>query len=176
MGTDIHMYIERRNPDGSWRTVAPPEPPLGLQRFGFWGPGECFYVIKCCGSRNADGPCTGKDCGVCLGTGRDIRWYHARNYDVFAILTGTVRNYNCISGIVPEPRGVPADVSESVRIGYLWDHSAGWLTLDEVLSFDWLPFGWPKYPGVNSFLEFVREYLVPLGDPKDTRLVFGFDS
>lgn len=308
MGTDIHMYIERRRQDGSWRVLAPPEPPPESERSEqrtrhdngqpytyvspFWGPSGCFYICECYGARTEDGDeegCKGKECPACLGTSRDLRWYHNRNYNVFAILSGTVRNGTGFAGvktgggfrgIVPEPRGLPDDASETVAKFHSWDHSEGWLTLDEVLAFDWeqstatltgaLPLvpgrdGWghddcyrdwrdrkpraapkswsggvsgrdihtvdmptadrilaamaegrvididtqpddmdlnpaprwrrPKVTSAapntfyvqvswgqtyaecaRSFLDFVDQYLVPLGEPKDTRLVFGFDS
>lgn len=311
MGTDIYLYVERRE-NGIWRVIPPPPPPPESERYQiedgkprleadgtpyvspFWGPG--FYHHECYGA-GEDEKCIGADCPACLGTGRGIRWYQNRNYDAFAILTGTVRNGHGFAGcrtgsgfrgIVPEPRGVPEDCSPTIRDHNSWDHSPGWLALPEILAFDWkqvtqkqgvipmrvaddpTPFGKPVYyeewrkaspappasycgdirgqgvstisaaeadrilaapdrehefsidvdegmdlalfargggfrrtvstqkvvyrPGgghrwfaqvawtetyeeaASDFLEFVREWLVPLGNPADTRIVFGFDS
>jgi hypothetical protein len=303
MGCDIHMYIERRTADG-WCLIAPPAPPPIEQRTErrarrdgtpynyvspFWGPG--FYAAVCYGVDDEEKvdydaevnlACVSSACPRCLGTGRDLRWWHDRNYSVFSILSGTVRNDGNIRGIVPEPRGLPDDATPTVRDHHSWDHSEGWLTLDEVLAFDWeatyvdrgvipllpgehadpfvmdnyaewrdrkprkAPKSWSGAVGgggtytvtmavadcilaahadgrridraetavdraaarwgfrsqdprhvvnpdpllcyveaewsqsyrdcAERFLSFVSDYLVPLGDPRDTRLVFGFDS
>jgi hypothetical protein len=286
MGTDIHMYIERRH-GKRWRLVKPPAPPPASERATvrtrddgtpynyvspFWGPHKCMYV------RDSE-----------RGRFR-LHWYENRNYDAFAILTGTVRNgrgfagvktSSGFNGITREPRGTPDDVGSWVRDA-TWDHSESWLMLDEILAFDWdqtvtktgcIPllvprskraaaFGYidwkrnrdeprewygdaiggqsqtllecqvpvlmqtsellaelasdldvaadadaegraevayalrdsvrTRLPDINysvrvewqsayrhcaaDFLAFVDQLLVPLGDPKDTRLVFGFDS
>lgn len=298
MGTDIHMYIERRRSDGTWEFVLPPAAPPASERTEqrtdregkpysyvspFWGPHDCMYEHQCYGPRNSDAEgCLGDACMGCLGTRVGTRWYHNRNYSVFAILTGTVRNGTGFAGvvtgsgfhgIVPEPRGMPADVTDYVREQHSWDHSEGWLTLDEILAFNWkqrsghcgvIPLKLTPYPlhvedyitwraikptraprsysgsisgrgivtvteaeadhllanpegtieidqevpagfmqtrrerlavgvgtheiyvrvhwgetyaeSAKSFLAFVEQFLTPLGDPKDTRLVFGFDS
>ena len=75
-------------------------------------------------------------------------FYHDRNYNLFAILAD-VRNGSGFAGcdtgngFVPicEPRGVPDDVSEQVasesdRMG-VDGHSHSWLTVDELLAYDW---------------------------------------
>lgn len=278
MGTDIHLYVERQQPDGTWKIVPPPAPPPESERTEarkdrdgtdynyvspFWGPHGCMYITKCYG---LDDNCTGPGCPACLGTGTDLRWYHNRNYDAFAILTGTVRNGHGFAGvptssgfkgITDEPRGLPDDASPTVRNHHSWDHSESWLSLPEILAFDWNqttthtgvipmrsddePNPWGKidpyaewrqreprvapvsYSGgisglgiqvipatradqmlrdaqagltidprtrwfvqvtwqetyrtsAEDFLAFVNQMLVPLGDPAQTRIVFGFDS
>lgn len=109
----------------------------------FWGPDGCMYIAECYGP---DDGCIGAGCPSCLGTGRDLRWYHNRNYDVFAILTGTVRNGHGFAGVLTgdgfigitdEPRGIPDDASTTVRNHHSWDHSESWLLLSEILAFDW---------------------------------------
>lgn len=246
MGCDIHMYVERRE-GGMWRAIPPPVPSPTAED-AWHGPGGCFMESRCY-------PHRGPGCAACLGTGRDLQWYSNRNYELFAILSGTVRNRYDFVGIVPEPRGIPIDCSPTVRDYNSWDHSPGWLSLPEILAFDWkqtathngvIPMrrsdephasGKPTYyedwraaqprtspkqfcgaisgPGIVTlsmaeadrilappllmpagptryyvraewvetyetsaadFLEFVRDYLVPLGAPEDTRIVFGFDS
>lgn len=175
MGTDIHLYIEKRDASGKWQIVLPPEPPPESERTEkrtyhegakdfktgkplvgeydyvspFWGPGDCFYVSKCYGDIDENGDekgCRGAKCGMCQGTERSVKWYRQRNYDVFAILTGTVRNGHGFAGcdtgegfrgITAEPRGVPKDISKAVKKAASWDHSESWLTLAEVLAYDW---------------------------------------
>ncbi len=67
------------------------------------------------------------------------RIYTERNYDFFALLAG-VRNYSVITPMV-EPRGLPSDVCTEVRAesdAYGVDgHTHSWLTLAELLAFDW---------------------------------------
>jgi hypothetical protein len=187
---------------------------------------------------------------------RRLRWYHNRNYDVFAILTGTVRNgvgfAGCdlgdgFHGITKEPRGAPEDAAKRFKKA-TWDHSESWLGLGEIMEFNWdqvtrkrgvIPLArsderawghdvfytdWQEKRGAPSsycgdvggggtrvvdeatakhilltgggtqgvyvrvqwtetyreaakdFLAFVDQMLLPLGDPNDTRIVFGFDS
>lgn len=74
--------------------------------------------------------------------------YGDRNYNLFAILAN-VRNGCGFAGIktgsgfniISEPRGIPEDACEEYKLcaeRYGIDgHSHSWLTLDEVLSFDW---------------------------------------
>lgn len=58
-----------------------------------------------------------------------------RSYGMFAFLAN-VRNY---SGIKPlsEPRGLPADSPAERDDEYLGDHSYSWLSLDELIAFDY---------------------------------------
>lgn len=166
MGTDIHMFVERRV-DGTWVPVAPPEPPPASERTEkrtdregkeydyvspFWGPNGAFYTRACykCRPKGQAGwdAERGAGCDACLDTGWPVDWYHNRNYNVFAILTGTVRNGrgfagcdtgNGFRGIVAEPRGLPEDASAFIKehAAEEFDHSAGWLSLAEILAFDW---------------------------------------
>lgn len=163
MGTDIHLYVERRDAaTGLWRCVPPPPAPPASGRtrtvkrhdgatYEFvdssWGPAQCMREHECYGpGRGDDTECLGADCPACLGTGRDLRWYRNRNYDVFAILTGSVRNgfgFAGVStgdgfrGITNLPRNIPDDASTIVRDHNLWTHSPSWLLLPEITSFDW---------------------------------------
>lgn len=62
-----------------------------------------------------------------------------RSYSMFAFLAG-VRNYDHCNPI-SEPRGIPHDISDSVREEYkVWDgdsHSASFLSAKELLEFDY---------------------------------------
>jgi len=66
-------------------------------------------------------------------------WYRGRNYDMFAVLAD-VRNGSGFDPIV-EPRGVPGDCSKEVKaIVKEWSsdgHSHSWLTVRELLDYDW---------------------------------------
>lgn len=68
-----------------------------------------------------------------------------RNYDAFAILAN-VRNGCGFAGVdtgdgfipISEPRGLPDDVSEcAVNTALTGDHSASFVTLPELLAYDW---------------------------------------
>ncbi len=71
-------------------------------------------------------------------------WYGERNYDLFAILAN-VRNGYAVAGIRTGdgfwplgPRGLPCDVSEELRrLDYEQFHSQSWVSLREILEFDW---------------------------------------
>src|SRR5690348_4451903 len=99
MGTDIHLYIEKKNTSDAWETLVPPERDLTrwprTPREGdgwispWYGPKECMYESRCydCSPDAAiDEHRKGPGCEHCMGTGRDMQWYHNRNYDAFAIL------------------------------------------------------------------------------------------
>lgn len=74
--------------------------------------------------------------------------YHSRNYSLFAILAD-VRNGRGFAGIktgegftpIAEPKGLPKDVSSEVAASSdNWGadgHSHSWLTIREILDFDW---------------------------------------
>jgi hypothetical protein len=65
--------------------------------------------------------------------------FRNRNYSVFGFLAG-VRNYSEVPPIA-QPRGLPADASDRVKRSHDdWGfdgHSASWLSIDELLAFDY---------------------------------------
>lgn len=144
MGTDIHMYIEKQQANGSWKAL--PAPKRNYTKYPgdgyFWGPHGCFTPGKCYGTDEDE--CEGKDCDACEGTGKSLSWYRSRDYNVFAILAD-VRNGHGFAGIdtgdgfnvIAPQRGMPEDVSDVIRNYHSWDHSESWLLLSEVLAFDW---------------------------------------
>lgn len=122
MGTDIHMRCETRNPDGTWSLVTEPRWPHP------WD-------------------------------GRSVQPYVYRNYNAFAVLAN-VRNGRGFAGVVTGlpvlpitmPRGLPEDISPELRWNidapntdieeagwdsWLGDHSHSYLTLAELLAYDW---------------------------------------
>lgn len=70
MGTDIHLCVERRQPNGKWKIQIPPEPPPALgEGTRWWGPYDCMYSTECYGAPPNEA-CTGMKCRACLGTKR----------------------------------------------------------------------------------------------------------
>jgi hypothetical protein len=61
--------------------------------------------------------------------------FDLRSYGLFAFLAG-VRNYSAIPPLAA-PRGIPADSPGEGEDGYLGDHSYSWLSLEELLAFDY---------------------------------------
>lgn len=133
-----------------WEFVAPPERdltrwPRETRDDGFvspfWGPNGCMYETKCYGytREGADGEweeveCSGADCPRCHGHKAGAQWYHNRNYELFGILAG-VRRSDLPK--IAETRGVPADVTAETLSAASWDHTPSWLTVAEVLAYDW---------------------------------------
>lgn len=129
--------------------------------------------------------------------------FRIRNYGLFGFLAG-VRNYSAIPPL-SAPRGLPADMSDDLRHEYDEEgHSASWLSLDELLKFDYSqpvedrrytkqigPNSWnggataaPGQGEMTTYKEFLPEqYFQSLdvlkglvSDPRDARIVFWFDN
>lgn len=63
-------------------------------------------------------------------------WYTERNYSVFGALAG-VREHEVVP--IAEPRGIPSDcttVADADDFPF-GDHTYSWLTVDELLGYDW---------------------------------------
>ncbi|GAB4480002.1 MAG: hypothetical protein Kow00124_26230 [Anaerolineae bacterium] len=115
MGTDIHLFAEYRR-EGRWVAV-------GRWHRVTWGQVEGFDLD-------------------------DEPLYGDRNYRLFAMLAD-VRNGYGFAGVdtgepltpIAPPRGLPPDVSPEVASqAAIWDadgHSHSWLTLAELLAYDW---------------------------------------
>jgi len=111
MGCDIHAAIEFRGSDGKWAALMVPN-----KHFGRWD-GEAEYTSRV-----------------------DIN----RDYDLFAVL-GNVRNGTGFAGCdmgdgfdsISDRRGVPEDISDAAKEALSDEHSATWVTLAEILAFDW---------------------------------------
>lgn len=111
-----------------------------------------------------------------------------RNYALFSMLAN-VRNKFSIKPFAL-PRDIPDDASEVVRLAWqegreLWEHDTSWLTLEELLSFDWnqtiddyygeksVPYG----AAVDRFVTVTLPYPKTLvADPADLRMIFWFDN
>lgn len=100
-----------------------------------------------------------------------------RNYQVFGFLAGVRQR---LIPPISQPRGLPADVSASVKASAAdWDldgHSHSWLSLEELNAVDYDALeASPEY-GLGE--QFYRHLAVlrTLGDPKNVRVVFWFDN
>lgn len=115
-----------------------------------------------------------------------------RNYGMFGFLAD-VRNYSHVPPL-SESRGLPYNLSPELTsqdggVTWLGDHSFSWLSLSELLDFDYdRPFEDRRITTVGggsmtTFREFLGqsffnelEILKTYGSPEDIRIVFGFDS
>ena len=109
MGCDIHLFLERKNNDGSWYDAN-------------------IYRRNDYKTMNQE-----------ENTEPDFKrldFYYGRNYDLFAILAG-VRNYGFIKPI-SQPKGLPVNASKEVKdeLRKCGDaaHSVSYLTLLELLE------------------------------------------
>lgn len=163
MGTDIHLFTEVRE-QGSWRLAR-------IESQCSWCDGKGEYPT---GPTRQVEPCY-----RCKGSGKELG-YSSRNYDVFAILAD-VRNGSGFAGvatgdgfnIIAPQRGLPTDMDRELReltAGYsdeyyeamrakwgrgsLGDHSFSWLTLRELLEFDWTQV--TRHRGIVSLKEYRR--------------------
>lgn len=152
MGCDIHDYVEVRT-GGVWRKVGPifPHP---YHREG--EPSDrllCWVPEAPSGERFVENyhPSRGEKCNEECHVSNPRKCDHPfkrRNYDVFAMLAN-VRNGRGFAGCdtgdgfvpISEPRGLPDDVTPEVRAeSDKWGgdgHSHSWLTLAELLAYDW---------------------------------------
>lgn len=117
-----------------------------------------------------------------------------RAYGMFGFLAD-VRNYSAIPPIAPQ-RGLPDDVVDNENAeNYLGDHSYSWLSVAELLAFNYdepvedrrvtrnHDGGCTAEPGggrMTTYREFLGEaffmYLEKLKEAGAERVVFGFDS
>jgi hypothetical protein len=158
MGTDIHLYVEKKNPSGWWEGVLGPNPQIERElRYASWarekGDEEKAKGHEKMAAEIASGEYLQK-----VTRPYEMSWYapkvfegwlyDGRNYDLFAIL-GNVRNGYGFAGVetgsgfkyISDGRGLPDDASDDVReaidedSGYM--HSVSYVTLRELVDFDW---------------------------------------
>lgn len=158
MGTDIHLFVEKRNKkNGNWEIVRGKNPNIDWYRTHgkWWEEKGDFKKAQEMLKKAAD-----------IESGEYIKkyaeddfereyyapevmegWlYDGRNYDLFAILAD-VRNGTGFAGcktgegfnIISEPRGLPNDMSTELEdySNEYYEHSGSHLLLKEVLEFDW---------------------------------------
>lgn len=136
MGCDIHMYVERKVGD-TWQQVSEEE---GI-RHPYWDgamneKSKEYFDKKC--------------------------WDPGRNYALFGLLAG-VRS--TIFSPFVEPRGLPEDLSEGVKeVWEQWNgdgHTASFLTLPELLSFQDTIEDVPCFLDISQFKELKKTGKVP---------------
>lgn len=112
MGCDIHFFVERKV-DGGWVSCDK------------WERDDGYVSVK-----------------------YEDEFYGDRNYSLFAILANVRNGFGFAgtptgTGFVPisQPRGIPEDVCPEIREVYedygRHDHSHSWLTVRELLEYDW---------------------------------------
>lgn len=99
-------------------------------------------------------------------------WYMSRNYPLFGDLAG-VRGGDAII----EPRGLPEDVSQGVRVRSGWTHSHSWMTLSEMAGFFSNSEEAKDSIGFTGLREHLRRIAAEYNiNEDDVRIVFFFDS
>lgn len=147
MGCDIHFHVEKKDENGKW---------ISADKWTVdpWGDDDPDYIdVK-----------------------REDSFYHDRNYLLFGILAH-VRDRSVTP--ISSPRGLPKDVSPEVKKrsdDYGADgHSHSWLTLAELLAYDW-DVAMNTYAAPTSFVRETLPKLQALGSPENVRIVFFFDN
>lgn len=113
------------------------------------------------------------------------KYWIDRNYLLFAILANVRNQYNIQP--ISQPKGLPKDVSHEVKKQNDEEngdaHTRSWLTLKELLEYDWQQ----KYEDDNNeifpleamVIPFVNEFIPRLSEidePENVRMVFWFDN
>jgi hypothetical protein len=160
LGCDIHLYVEKRQADGTWAVVKGPNPRIEDCR---------LYAAKARERGDEDRAKGLEEEAASIESGAKAQYepdedgylsesrnpeihqgwlYDGRNYDLFAILAN-VRNGRGFAGVktglgfnpIAEPKGLPEDVSGYVKAASdQWDgdgHSHSWHTLADLLAYDW---------------------------------------
>lgn len=112
-------------------------------------------------------------------------YWEDRNYLLFAILADVRNDYNIDP--ISLPKGLPEDVSPEVKNQSDKEgedaHTRSWLTLKELLEYDWQQkFNDDNneiFPLKEMVIPFVDEFiprLIKLNEPENIRMVFWFDN
>jgi hypothetical protein len=139
MGTDIHLSVERLDENYDWIYASGPIVDChtckstnrlpGIMQ-GFDKPIKCYR----CNEVYFDGSKMASNIGI---PGKTINsWYDDRNYLIFAVLAN-VRNWHNEIEPISIPRGIPEDISAESLLRLSNEHSASWLSLEEVYLYDW---------------------------------------
>lgn len=178
MGCDIHLHVEKRGEDGKWHweKVVPQ---------GMRDPWSVKMARDSSFAREFWSKCA-EQC-----------WYSIRNYDCFAILAGVCDYLDGGCHPIAHPKGLPIDMDPALIAAVerdkdgdceahtdFGDHSFSWLTLQELLDFDWEVVVNDRCGNDVTYREAASDFydrVIPAlkslgGDPKNVRIVFGFDS
>ncbi len=190
MGCDIHFNAERRRADGTWEEVTPAR--LIAEARALEDPGDVPHEVRLQAALASvalevaalvaleEASAGGESWLAAYDAHRRLtRWTSERNYQLFGRLAG-VRDPDVEP--ISEPRGLPEDLSEAVRIAQEneSDHSHSWLFVEELTPApDQSPFKgqgpldyWKRFEGRIAPL---RAHAATL-PPKSVRVIFGFDS
>lgn len=131
MGTDIHMYVERKE-GGEWRGVNPPKPPGRILKASLKNDEKLS---------DEDWDHVGFDWRYHKDAGLLVSWNIDRHYDLFAVLAD-VRNGSGFAGVdtgdgfvpISPPRGLPDDMSPVMAKTAieLLEHTPTWLLLSDL--------------------------------------------
>jgi hypothetical protein len=149
MGCDIHLFVEKRQSDGSWSAIQGVNEPEIDDLQGYLemskerGEDPSYWELRIQEEK------AGTFDFVSTG----------RNYMLFAILAG-VRNYYSLTPI-SKPRGLPGDVSDQVRSNSEeWGddgHSHSYLSITDLFAFNWesgfIQEGWVDAKNYQAFKE-----------------------
>ncbi len=184
MGTDISLFAEKREPDGSWAIL--PAPPDGYSRNDEHAAekrGEDYQPLH--GYRTK----FESDHGVLLdgivvyeNGHRHLReWFGDRNYDLFAMLAN-LRNGVGFAGRkrgevldpIDEPRGIPEDASPEYReeAARSESHTFTYYTVEELREYLELF----EYEDKAGRFMLLLDELTEYGDANDIRVVCHFDG
>lgn len=159
MGCDIHLYAEKKVND-QWVTI---DKWSDNPDYKSNPEGEKPKIIKRGWSEDEI----------------DDRFYtDGRNYNLFCALAG-VRKYIFSNDPtqVAEEKGFPQDACNEIKEEYdSWGsdaHTASWLTLGELESYDWSEYGETCNDFRNEVIPKMKAENVP---PDDVRIVFWFDN
>jgi len=138
LGCDIHENVEyiRGN---KWVAVSNKKGP------------PCYFCNGSGKEKNKDK----RDCYFCKGSGK--KWYIGRNYMLFGILAGV--RWNDTNHI--PPKGLPPDVSKTVKNGYYEgdDHSASYFSLKELFELKEKVQVITSYVDMENYIKFKKEGL-----------------
>ena len=133
MGTDIHLFVEKKLDNGVWQAIRGKNPHLDS-----WN-----KSLKEAKENNNESRIEGiKDILSDMPKERYEGWlYWRRNYTLFSILAN-VRNYGEEKiEYIDTARGIPEDVSQVVSDRYSdavsYCHHASYINLQEIIDFDW---------------------------------------
>ncbi len=157
MGTSIHLFVEKRNPQGKWEVVLedPTKWDVAVEAHG-------VDILRPEALRSATG----------------LLAHVWGDHGLFAALGGVEGKEGAL--VVP-PRGFPEDLSVHAAFFYSqFDrtddpslHHTSWLSLNELYDRDWRE--WPKF---QALVDAIQEHCgetrkVP---QRNYRIVFGFNS
>ena len=136
MGTDIDLYVEKRNANGEWELLFP-STDMAEQLHGEFGKDQEY------GPTNMSG----------------WAWFSGRNYELFALLAGVRNRFEFTSPW--KHRGMPEDSQLKDNDSARYGHSISHVTLQELLDFDWTTgiskSGWMGIYGFKFWLDHGRK-------------------